>query len=441
MSPAAVAAATRATDRPYRKERRLAQKAQRKQAKRDKAANTIFAKAGVATNKYSAYVRKDQQFKTFKPLTPSLRWVRHLLQPDLHKGKPERALTIAKRSTAGRNNSGKVVVRGRGGGHKRRIRIVDFHRKTPGEQDVLRIEYDPGRSAHIALIEHKESKLKSYILAPQGLRAGDTVESFRYSTDVPGEASGSSTLDIGIFRTRAIRPGNVLQLHLIPIGTMIHNLSLTPHGSAKLIRSAGAVGQLIAFVKRSKSSPVSSAIGQPRGDIHNAFDAEEVEQDGPQQNVPTHAQVKLQSGEVRLVPIRCHATVGRVSNIDHEHVRLGKAGRSRWLGIRPKHRSSPWWWSRKVKVKYASEIDLRLEDGRTYAQAGHQNWEQDGHSRETEAEWQASRQGCSGSLDQVGLQAGPFSREILEPEANSCHHAQWFEIAFAIDTRPYRPRS
>ncbi|PWN39759.1 ribosomal protein L2 [Ceraceosorus guamensis] len=310
MSPAAVAAATRATDRPYRKERRLAQKAQRKQAKREKAVNSIFAKAGVATSKYSAYVRKDQQFKTFKPLTPSLRWVRHLLQPDLHKGKPERALTIAKRSTAGRNNSGKVVVRGRGGGHKRRIRIVDFHRKTPGEQDVLRVEYDPGRSAHIALIEHKESKLKSYILAPHGLRAGDTVESFRYSTDVPGEASGSSTLDIGIFRTKAIRPGNVLQLHLIPIGTMIHNLSLTPHGSAKLIRSAGAVGQLIAFVKRSKSSP----------------------------NLPTHAQVKLQSGEVRLVPIRCHATVGRVSNIDHEHIRLGKAGRSRWLGIRPKVR-------------------------------------------------------------------------------------------------------
>ncbi|SPO30752.1 probable RML2 - mitochondrial ribosomal protein, large subunit [Ustilago trichophora] len=328
-----------------RKERRTAIKLQRKEAKRKVAESTVSARLGVSTTTTSPFVRKDRQFKTFKPITRSIRWLRQPLNEHLHKGKPERSLTIAKRSTAGRNHHGHVTVRGRGGGHKRRIRLVDFYRWESGEQEVVRIEYDPGRSAHIALVEHKKTKVKSYILAPDGLRAGDTVQSYRQgiqgaatsrpsnvvdeivsadgsalSTDPAapqtaaatsaGSGSGSgadSNLDLGIFRTQAIRPGNFLPLNLIPIGTTIHSITMNPNGPAKMVRSAGTFGQLVAFSGRSGA-----------GD--------------------THAQVRLQSGEVRLIPSNCCAAIGTVSNKDHQHRRLGKAGRSRWLGRRPKVR-------------------------------------------------------------------------------------------------------
>ncbi|SPO30995.1 probable RML2 - mitochondrial ribosomal protein, large subunit [Ustilago trichophora] len=326
-----------------RKERRTAIKLQRKEAKRKIAESTVSARLGVSTTTTSPFVRKDRQFKTFKPITRSIRWLRQPLNEHLHKGKPERSLTIAKRSTAGRNHHGHVTVRGRGGGHKRRIRLVDFYRWESGEQEVVRIEYDPGRSAHIALVEHKKTKVKSYILAPDGLRAGDTVQSYRQgiqgaatsrpsnvvdeivsgdgsalSTDpaAPQTAAATSTgsgsgagsnLDLGIFRTQAIRPGNFLPLNLIPIGTTIHSITMNPNGPAKMVRSAGTFGQLVAFSGRSGA-----------GD--------------------THAQVRLQSGEVRLIPSNCCAAIGTVSNKDHQHRRLGKAGRSRWLGRRPKVR-------------------------------------------------------------------------------------------------------
>ncbi|PWY98162.1 ribosomal protein L2 [Testicularia cyperi] len=339
--------------KPTRKERRAVVKQQRKDAKRRIAESSVSARLGVSTTTTSPFVRKDRQFKTYKPITRSIRWLRQPLNEHLHKGKPERALTIAKRSTAGRNNHGHVTVRGRGGGHKRRIRLVDFYRWEGGEQHVLRIEYDPGRSAHIALVQHKESKLKSYILAPDGLRAGDTVQSYRQgiptdaasskpaqirdeevvaagsslSTDpaapqtalapgsVPSSSSSSSSageqagssLDLGIFRTQAIRPGNFLPLHLIPIGTTIHSITMLPNGPAKLVRSAGTFGQLVAFSGRTGAGS-------------------------------SHAQVRLQSGEVRLIPSTCCAAIGTVSNKDHQHRRLGKAGRSRWLGIKPKVR-------------------------------------------------------------------------------------------------------
>jgi ribosomal protein L2 len=224
---------------------------------------------------------------------------------------------------------------------RRRLRLVDFYRWEAGEQDVLSIEYDPGRSAHIALVQHRETARKSYILASDGLRKGDVVRSYRTLQQQKQETS--SSLDLGIFRTQAIRPGNVLPLHLIPIGTQIHAISLLPNGPAKLVRSAGAAGQLIALSHR-KETPTSAAAAS--GEAEASATSEDVETidtssattAAPGQGPPTHAQVKLQSGEVRLVPASCCATIGRVSNIDHEHVRLGKAGRSRWLGRRPKVR-------------------------------------------------------------------------------------------------------
>lgn len=352
VAPLRIAAASAV---PSRKERRTKEKKERKLLAKVKSENSAFARAGVKQSTISPYVRTDRQFKTFKPLTPSLRWTRYVLAPHLHKGKPERALTIAKRRTGGRNSTGRVTVRGRGGGHKRRLRLVDFYRFENGEQEVIRIEYDPGRSAHIALIRHRETHLKSYILAPEGLGEGDTVRSYRPSNESAAQITGSSsTLDVGIFRTQAIRPGNVLPLHLIPIGTMIHAISLTPIGPARMVRSAGAQGQLISFVKRSKSAKkvgISAQLEAAAEKADAAAAAAAAEEAAPEPEketmqmdttagafTSTHAQVKLTSGEVRLVSVHCVATIGRVSNKDHEHIRLGKAGRSRWLGIKPKVR-------------------------------------------------------------------------------------------------------
>ncbi|KAE8212307.1 hypothetical protein CF327_g4034 [Tilletia walkeri] len=366
--------------KPLRKERRAVIKAQRKDAKLRRKQMSVAARLGVSTKESTPFVRKDRQFKTFKPITTSLRWVRMPLNEHLHKGEPEIKLTVAKRSSGGRNHHGHVTVRGRGGGHKRRLRLVDFFRWEAGEQDVLRIEYDPGRSGHIALIQHCETGARSYILAPEGLRTGDKVQSYRSDHSIgqggkvatpPAVATTTATatvdpsepqsvlppnvedaaesvqekataaeeeevaasaprqqsaLDLGIFRTRAIRPGNVLPLSLIPIGTTIHAISLHPGGPAKLCRSAGTSGQLIAFTARKQVAEVGED-GAPAAETSTGFGTEK-----------SHAQVKLQSGEVRLVPVRCVATVGRVSNPDHEHRRLGKAGRSRWLGRRPKVR-------------------------------------------------------------------------------------------------------
>lgn len=343
----------------YRRQRREVAKQQRLAARRERRGQSLAAKLGVKQSKYKPLVRMDHQFKTFKPITPSIRWLRYNVNPHLHGGEPVRALTIAKRGHGGRNHHGHVTVRGRGGGHKRRIRLVDFWRWEDGPQTVVRIEYDPGRSAHIALLNHQETGKVSYILAPDGLRAGDEVRSYRSMADGSDEqdkSSGTAALDLGIFRTQAVRPGNVLPLHLIPVGTTIHALSLVPHGPAKIIRSAGSSGRVVAFVNRNKSqkTPSSSGApanalddsttfaGQPDGHLSPNVPSEEVltrssSHEG-QTEMTTHAQVRLQSGEVRLVPVKCVAAIGRVSNIDHKHRRLGKAGRSRWLGRRPKVR-------------------------------------------------------------------------------------------------------
>ncbi|SCV67882.1 BQ2448_5493 [Microbotryum intermedium] len=307
------------------------------------------------------FTKKSGQsnFKTFLPISPGLRHLRQPISEHLHKGGPHRPLTVAKRATGGRNDSGRITTRARGGGHKRRIRLLDFRRIEQGEQDVVRIEYDPGRSAHIALLQHRETKYLSYILAPATLRAGDVVQSFRFgipdsfmiaSTAAP-TASAPSTpvvdpgapqtvlppsaalslpgvrpapgaraaptpsassrplaslaqIDLGVLRSVAIRPGNCLPIRLIPVGTVIHAITLAPNGAAVLARSAGSSARIIS---------AQSASGK-------------------------HAQIRLSSGEVRLVGLECFASIGTVSNPDHQHRNLGKAGRKRWLGFRPQSR-------------------------------------------------------------------------------------------------------
>ncbi|KAL7005446.1 mitochondrial 54S ribosomal protein rml2 [Cystobasidiomycetes sp. EMM_F5] len=269
-------------------------------------------------------------FRTFQPLTPGLRHVRQVVHSHLHKGKPYRPLTVAKRATGGRDNTGHIATRFRGGGHKRRIRLVDFRRQTEGEQIVERIEYDPGRSAHIALIKHSETQDFSYILAPDGLRAGDKVQSWPKGVPKTNSSSGSlpistdpnapqtvtnpvtnsdqpESLTMSLLRATMVRTGNQLPLHLVPVGTTIHCISTRPNGKASLCRSAGTSGKVIA----------ATAAGS-KGD--------------------TYAQVQLQSGEVRKLHHQCTAVIGSVSNRDHQNEVIGKAGRNRWLGRKPRVR-------------------------------------------------------------------------------------------------------
>lgn len=243
---------------------------------------------------YSPYVRIDGQFKTYKPRTPGLRWVRRPVNAHLHKGGPLRALTVAKRKTGGRNNQGRITTRHVGGGHRRRIRLIDYYRKQGGICDVVRIEYDPNRTAHLALLRHRETAQFSYIIAPKEIRAGDTVQSFR--NGLPSSLSG---LDEGMLRAHTIGPGNCLPIKMIPVGTLVHNIGSAKNGPAKFVRSAGTFAQIL------------------------------------QTGNSGYAQIRLSSGEVRRIPVEASATIGTVSNPDHQHRMLGKAGRSRWLGIRP----------------------------------------------------------------------------------------------------------
>ena len=221
--------------------------------------------------------------KTFKPYTPARRnmTVSGFEGVD-KKAKPERSLVETLKKNSGRNSYGHITVRHRGGGNKRKYRIIDFKRqKQDCPATVERIEYDPNRSAFIALIKYEDGTL-SYILAPYGLKAGDQVIS-------------SAAADI--------KPGNCLPIANIPVGTVIHNVELQPGHGAQLVRSAGAAAQLMA----------------KEGEL---------------------AQVRLPSGEVRYVRINCTACIGQVGNLDHENVHIGKAGRKRHMGIRPTVRGS-----------------------------------------------------------------------------------------------------
>lgn len=217
--------------------------------------------------------------KKFKPTTPSRRWMSGADFSELTKKEPEKSLLLPLKKTGGRNVYGRMTTRHIGGRHKRMLRIIDFKRdlfETPGK--VLSIEYDPNRSARIALVEYP-NKEKRYILAPLGLNVGDTVISSKQ-------------------KDAEIKTGNCLLLRYIPSGTLIHNIELNKGQGGQVVRSAGSSAQIMA---------------KEGGFAH----------------------IRLPSGEVRKINLDCHATIGQASNIEHEAITLGKAGRSRWRGIRP----------------------------------------------------------------------------------------------------------
>ena len=215
--------------------------------------------------------------KTFTPTSPGRRTLVLVDRSALHKGDPIKGLTEGLRKKGGRNNTGRITARRIGGGHKRRYRMIDFKRtKADVTATVERLEYDPNRTAFIALLKYEDGEL-AYILAPQRLSVGDTV-------------IAGSAVDI--------RPGNAMPLKNIPVGTIVHNVELKPGKGGQMARSAGAYVSLV---------------GKDQG----------------------YAQLKLPSGELRLVRGECMATVGAVSNQDHQNVKLGKAGRKRWQGKRP----------------------------------------------------------------------------------------------------------
>src|SRR5688572_9358925 len=218
--------------------------------------------------------------KKFNPTSPGMRFKTALTFDDITKSRPEKSLTEPLRKTGGRDNRGRITVRFIGGGHKQRYRTIDFKRDKPNvPAKVAAIEYDPNRSARLALLHYADGE-KRYILCPDGLAVGGTV--------VSGEGAD-------------ILPGNALPLKAIPAGTMIHNIELRQGKGGQMVRSAGTAAQLVA----------------KEGDF---------------------AQVKLPSGEVRRVSVDCHATIGQVGNLEHKNVSFGKAGRQRWLGRRPHNR-------------------------------------------------------------------------------------------------------
>jgi large subunit ribosomal protein L2 len=220
--------------------------------------------------------------KIYRPTSPGRRGMTGATFDEITKSKPEKALLLPLKKRAGRNNQGRLTVRHRGGGAKRRLRVIDFKRDkigVPGK--VNAIEYDPNRSARIALIFYADGD-KRYILAPQGLKVGDTIK------------AGSDA---------EVKPGNTLPLKNIPSGTLIHNIEMQPGKGGQLVRSAGMVAQIVAV----------------EGE---------------------YSLIRLPSGEARRIRSECLATVGQVGNLDHQGIKLGKAGRTRWLGRRPTVRGS-----------------------------------------------------------------------------------------------------
>uniref|UniRef100_A0A7C1IXB5 Large ribosomal subunit protein uL2 n=1 Tax=Ammonifex degensii TaxID=42838 RepID=A0A7C1IXB5_9THEO len=215
--------------------------------------------------------------KKYKPTSPGRRFVTVSTFEEITKTEPERSLLKPLKRKGGRNNQGRITVRHQGGGHKRAYRVIDFKRDKDGvPAKVVAIEYDPNRSARIALLHYRDGE-KRYIIAPAGLEVGQTV------------VSGPDA---------DIKVGNALPLRNIPVGTVIHNIELNPGEGAKLVRSAGTSAQLMA----------------KEGD---------------------YATIRMPSGEMRLIRLDCRATIGQVGNEEHENITLGKAGRARWMGIRP----------------------------------------------------------------------------------------------------------
>jgi large subunit ribosomal protein L2 len=275
--------------------------------------------------------------KRYKPTTPGRRGMTGSTFEEITRKKPEKALTEGKNRINGRDNRGRISVRRRGGGHKRRYRKIDFRREKDGvPAKVFSIEYDPNRSARIALLHYVDGD-KRYILAPVGVEVGQTL------------VSGTKA---------DILPGNCLPIRSIPLGTLVHNLELKPGKGGQLVRSAGSSAQILA-------------------------------KEG------IYAQVRLPSGEVRRVHMDCKATVGQVGNIHHENIKVGKAGRTRWLGRRPKvrgvamnpvdhplgggegksaggrHPVSPWGWPTKgYKTRRNKRTDKDIVRRRTKKRRG-----------------------------------------------------------------------
>ncbi|KAL4862702.1 hypothetical protein BDV12DRAFT_178456 [Aspergillus spectabilis] len=274
--------------------------------------------------------------RKYKPRTPGIRHLRRPINDHLWKGRPVHKLTFPKRghSKGGRNNTGRVTVRHHGGGHKRRIRTVDFKRDDPGPHLVERIEHDPGRSAHIALLRSKETQKLSYIVAADGMRAGDVVQS--YMSGIPEDLwkSMGGAVDPGVLAARTAWRGNCLPLHMIPVGTLIFNVGLHPGKGAQLCRSAGTFATLIAKGSNVQATATAqqSQEGEGEGEVKKRVTQRERQK---QERTAQHVSIRLQSGEVRLIHKDCCATVGVASNPNYHYTQLGKAGRSRWLNIRP----------------------------------------------------------------------------------------------------------
>lgn len=275
--------------------------------------------------------------RKYKPRTPGVRHLRRPINDHLWKGRPHFPLTIPKKGhgLGGRNDSGHVTVRHRGGGHKRRLRLVDFARTDPGPHVVDRIEHDPGRTAHIALIVSKDTGKKSYIIAAEGMRAGDTVQSYRKGiTDDLWKAMGG-TMDPGVLAARTAWRGNCLPLHMIPVGTLIYNVGMTRGGGAIFCRSAGTYATVI-----SKGEEAVQRYLLEDRTVEN--ETKEVTQkkiltdeERKSKKAAQFVSIRLQSGEVRIIHKYACATVGVASNGFFKYTQLGKAGRKRWLGIRP----------------------------------------------------------------------------------------------------------
>ncbi len=219
--------------------------------------------------------------KKYNPTSPARRFMTVSAFEEITTNTPERSLLEPIKKNAGRNSYGKITIRHRGGGNRRKYRVIDFKRDKEGTATVLTIEYDPNRSANIALVQHEDGE-KKYIIAPLGLKVGDVLQN----------GNGAD-----------IKPGNSMSIADIPVGTMIHNVELWPGKGAQLVRSAGAAAQLMA-------------------------------KDGG------YAQVRLPSGEVRMIRLDCKATIGQVGNLDYENIKIGKAGRKRHMGWRPTVRGS-----------------------------------------------------------------------------------------------------
>ncbi|RHZ68547.1 mitochondrial 54S ribosomal protein uL2m [Aspergillus thermomutatus] len=272
--------------------------------------------------------------RSYKPRTPGIRHLRRPVNDHLWKGRPVHKLTFPKRGQGkgGRNNTGRVTVRHRGGGHKRRIRIVDFARIAPGPHLVERIEHDPGRSAHIALVRSQDTQKLSYILAAEGMRAGDVVQS--YMSGIPEDLwkSMGGTVDPGVLAARTAWRGNCLPLHMIPVGTLIFNVGLRPGKGGQLCRSAGTYATVISKGSDSQSRAKEVNTQEDGTEEQKPLSQREKQK---QERIAQHVTIRLQSGEVRLIHKDCCATVGVASNPNHQYRQLGKAGRSRWLNIRP----------------------------------------------------------------------------------------------------------